>query len=61
MTCLTFLSELVQVDVLVATDTTGFQGFIDNPFIVSPGIVTLVTGNGAMFPGKGILAAVMVI
>lgn len=58
---LTFLIELAQVNVLVATDTIDFQGFIDNGFAVSPGIMTLVTGCGAVFPGEGISPGIVII
>jgi hypothetical protein len=58
---LTFLIELAQVNVFVATDTIDFQGFIDDGFAISPGIVTLITGYGAVFPGKGIPPGIVII
>jgi hypothetical protein len=58
---LTFLIELAQVNVLMATAAIDFQGFIDDGFFLPPGIVTLVTGYGAVFPGKGIPPGIVVI
>lgn len=58
---LTFLIELVQVDVLMTTDTIDFQGFIDDGFALPPGMVTLITGYSAVFPGKGISPGIVII
>lgn len=58
---LTFPIELAQVNVLVAIFTINFQGFIDGGFAISPGIVTLITGYGAVFSGKGIPPGIVVI
>lgn len=61
MADLTSLIELVQVNVLVAIGTTGFQGFIDDGFAGSPGIVALAAGYGVVFPGEGIPPGIVVI
>jgi len=61
MAGLTFLIELAQVNVLVTTGTIDFQGFIDNGSAFSPGIMTLVTRYGAVFPGEGISPGIVII
>jgi hypothetical protein len=61
MAGLTLFSELPQVNVPMTTGTIDFQGFIDDGVAVSPGIMTFVTGNGTVFAGEGITAAIVVI
>ena len=57
----TLFIKLFQVDIFVAVDTAGFQGFVYHGLAFSLTIMALFTGYASVFPGEGILPGVVVI